>query len=215
MAKIEYNRPSNLTLESLEQSLRSIVDQSNRQMLRLEKRPSEKGIGTSYPVSFQVPQIANTTLTVTTSGRPAFHNIASITGNGMEGVLSQSVVSGIARINVLKEGHVNLTWEDEVELVSSNAGTGADGEFVWAITHYNKDNTDIRSWLGDHIIGDPILSAYRFPFSQTTGLIPVNVGDYFTFNFAFNINQANKRVIFSLPADNPGLDERIELIYFS
>ena len=49
---------------------------------------------------------------------------------------------------------------------------------------------------------------------MVTGLTPVANGDYFTFNFAWGINQNNKNVVFALPADNPGLDERVEFIYF-
>ena len=37
----------------------------------------------------------------------------------------------------------------------------------------------------------------------------------FTLNFAWNSNGSNRNVVFQLPADNPGLDERLEFFYFN
>lgn len=171
-------------------------------------------LGTSQSVVFQIPEVANTTLRTTIANVPAFYNIASISGNGLTGVLEQSVVAGIARVTAISAGYVNLSWEDEVQIVSSNAGTRSEGEFVMAITQYNASNTDLRSWIYEHAISDPVNNAFEFPFSVSTGIIPVGEGDYFTFNFAFKINQSNGNLTFALLADNPGLDERIEFIYF-
>ena len=171
-------------------------------------------LGPSNPVSFGIPVVSQQTLTVATSGVPVFYNIPAFSGAGLAGTLERSVSSGIGRITAKKAGYVNVVLEDEIQLMRSNAGTGADGEFVIVITQYGKDGTDKRSWIAEHPISDPILTAYKFPFSVSTGLTPVEVDDYFTVNFAFNINQANKYLRFDLPADNPGLDERFEFIFF-
>ena len=171
-------------------------------------------IGPSQTAVFQIPALSSTRLTITTAGVPVFHNIGSLTGAGISGILTASSVGGIARVTAGQSGHVNLVWEDEVSLDSSNTGVGGDGEFVMAITHYDSQGNDLRSWVSDHSISDPISSSITFPFSISTGLTPVNVGDYFTFNFAFKYHLANKYLNFSLPADNPGLDERIEFFFF-
>ena len=172
-------------------------------------------LGASQTTSFQIPTLSDTRLTVTTANRPVFHNIASLTGSGITNQITQSAVSNIARITITNAGYANIVWEDEVRIVSSTAGgAGSTGELIWAITHYDSDDNDLRSWVGEHAIEDPITSAINFPFSMPTGLTPVSAGDYFTLNFAFNSATANRNVVFSLPADNPGLDERVEVIYF-
>ena len=172
-------------------------------------------LGASHTTSFQIPTLSDTTLTVTTANRPVFHNIASLTGSGITNQITQSSVSNIARITITNAGYVNIVWEDEVSIVTSTAGgSGSTGELIWAMTHYDKDDNDLRSWVGEHAIEDPITSAINFPFSMPTGITPVMAGDYFTMNFAFNSSVSNRNVVFSLPADNPGLDERVEVIYF-
>ena len=173
-------------------------------------------LGESQVAVFQIPVLASTTLTVTTAGTPVFHNIGSFTGTGITGQLTQSTVSGVARVTVGQAGYVNLVWEDELQIISSNAGTQSDGELIFAITQYDSTGSDLRSWVYEHAITDPIVSGngFKFPFSLVTGLTPVSVGDYFTLNFAWNINQNNKNIVFALPTDNPGLDERVEFIFF-
>ena len=173
------------------------------------------GLGPSQVTSFQLPTLSDTTLMVVTSGIPVFHNISSLTGSGLSGILTRSVVNNIARVTVGQAGYVNLVWEDELRVVSSNAGTGFDGEFIWAISQTDSSGNSKRSWIGEHPISDPVLaSGFNFPITLTTGITPVEVGDYFEINFGFNINQNNRNIVFNLPADNPGLDERFEFIYF-
>ena len=172
-------------------------------------------LGQSEVAVFQIPQLASTRLTVSTANTPVFYNVPSITGAGLTGKLTQSTVSNIARVTVGQAGYINLVWEDELEIITSTAGgSGNSGEFVFVITQYNSAGTDLRSWVYEHAIEDPITNSSRFPFSQVTGLTPVSQGDYFTFNFAFNSSRASDNVNFSLPADNAGLDERIEFFYF-
>ena len=172
-------------------------------------------LGDGEKAVFQIPVLAATRLTATAANTPVFHNIASLTGSGLVGKVTQSAVGGIARITVAQDGYINMTWEDEVMIRTSTAGgSGSSGEFVWAITHYNSAGNDLRSWVGDHAVEDPITSSIKFPFSTVTGLTPVNSGDYFTFNFAFSSSVANKNINFELPADNAGLDERIEVFFF-
>ena len=65
---------------------------------------------------------------------------------------------------------------------STAGGSGSIGELEFVITHYNSAGNKKRSWIMEHAIEDPITSAINFPFSLTTGLTPVAVGDYFTFN---------------------------------
>ena len=169
-------------------------------------------LGAGVTASFQVPTLGDTTLTVATANTPIFHNIASVTGAGVANKITQSSVSNVARVTIGVAGVMNLVWEDEFMINSSTAGgSGATGDIVFVITHYNTAGTDLRSWVMEHAIEDPITSAIKFPFSLTTGLTPVAVGDYFTFNFAFNSSVSNKNLRFSLPAENPGLDERIEI----
>ena len=172
-------------------------------------------LGASQTTSFQIPTLSDTTLTVETANRPVFHNIASLTGAGIANQITQSAVSNVARITITNAGYVNIVWEDEVRIVTSTAGgSGSTGELIWAMTHYDKDDNDLRSWVGEHAIEDPITSAINFPFSMPTGITPVMAGDYFTLNFAFNSSVSNRNVVFALPADNPGLDERVEVVYF-
>ena len=172
------------------------------------------GLGPSQTAVFQIPDLASTRLTIATGGVPVFHNIGTITGAGLPGVITTSVVSGVSRVTIAADGYINLAWEDEIQIDSTNVGSGGDGEFVFAITHYGSDGTDKRSWIYEHSLSDPVQTAIKFPFSMVTGITPVEGGDYFTFNFAFMDSMANKRVNFTLPADNPGLDERIEFFYF-
>ena len=176
---------------------------------------SSTQIGPSQTAVFQVPATAQQTLTNTAANTPVFYNIPSITGTGISGILTQSAVSGVARVTAGAAGYVNLSWEDEINLESSTAGgAGQDGEFVFAITQYGSGGGTLRSWVYEHGISDPITHGHVFPFSLSTGLTPVSQGDYFTFNFAFSASQANKNARFSLPSDNAGLDERIEFFYF-
>ena len=172
-------------------------------------------LGGSEIATFQIPTLASTTLSVTTANTPVFHNIASVTGTGLTGKVTQSAVNSVARVTIGQAGYVNLVLEEELRIVSSTAGgSGSVGEIIFVITHYDSQNNDKRSWVWDHSIEDPITTAINMPFSIVTGLTPVNVGDYFTFNFAFNSSVGTRNVVFSLPADNPGLDERVEFIYF-
>ena len=172
-------------------------------------------LGAAQTATFQIPTVAAQTLTIATPGMPVFYNIDMLTGTGLSGILTPSVVSGVARVTAGAAGYVNLVWQDEVQIDSTNVGTGSDGEFVWVISQYDSSGASKRSWVAEHGISDPISRALTFPIEINTGLTPIEAGDYFTFNFAFNCPQAAKRLVFQLPADNPGLDERIEFIYFS
>ena len=104
---------------------------------------------------------------------------------------------------------------DELAIVSSTAGgSGNEAELVMVLTQYDTDGTSLRTWTFEHAIEDPISHEIKMPISFHTGLIPVDVGDYFTVNFAFNSSKASDNIRFYLPADNPGLEERFEFIYF-
>ena len=217
---IDLSGVSDPTADSIRDKLERLSGESRLDATAVKNLPSGGGggpttLGASEQTSFQIPALSNTTLTVVTAGTPVFHNIASLTGAGITGKLTLSAVSGVARVTVGEAGYVNLVWEEELEIVSSNAGTGSDGELIYAITQYDSSGNDLRSWIMEHPISDPVISGsgFKIPFSVVTGLTPVSVGDYFTFNFAWNINQNNKNIVFRLPADNPGLDERIEFIF--
>ena len=171
-------------------------------------------LGSSQAAVFQVPTLASTALMVTTANTPVFHNISAFTGAGISGVLTQSAVSNVGRITVATAGYVNIVVEDEIRLISSTAGgSGNSGELVVVLTQYSSADTDLRSWVFEHSIQDPITSAINMPFSLVSGLTPVSAGDYFTLNLAFNSTNAST-LTFSLPADNPGLDERLEVFYW-
>ena len=195
--------------------------------------PQSVYLGASQVVSFQIPATSgmfssepgphpNTRadsilLTSATANVPVFYNVPAFSGAGVTGVLTQSVVSGIGRVTVGRSGYANIVIEDEVYFISSTAGSSGNvGELVWVLTQYGSDGTDKRSWVGEHPIEDPVSSGegIKFPFSLSTGLTPVEQGDYFTFNFAFAASKVNDNVLFQLPADNPGLDERVEFIFF-
>ena len=172
-------------------------------------------LGDHNSAVFQIPALANTRLTVATANTPVFHNIASFTGAGVSGVISQSAVSNIGRVTVANGGYVNIAFEDEIRIVSSTAGgAGNSGELVYVLTHYGSDGTDKRSWWGEHAIEDPVTAAINIPIGFVTGLTPVQAGDYFTLNFSFNSSRANDVLTLALPADNPGLDERVEFFYW-
>ena len=172
-------------------------------------------LGDHNSAVFQIPALANTRLTVVTANTPVFHNISSFTGAGVSGVISQSAVSNIGRVTVAQGGYVNIAFEDEIRIVSSTAGgAGNSGELVYVLTHYGSDGTDKRSWWGEHAIEDPVTAAINIPIGFVTGLTPVQAGDYFTLNFSFNSSRANDVLTLALPADNPGLDERVEFFYW-
>ena len=171
-------------------------------------------LGGSRNAVFQIPTASNTILRVTTPGNAVFHNIPAFTGAGISGVLTQSAVSNIGRVTVSTAGYVNIAVEDEIRIVSSTAGgSGNSGEFMVVLTHYNSGGTDLRSWVFEHSIQDPVTNAIDMPFSLVSGLTPVGAGDYFTLNFAFKSSNASN-LTFALPADNPGLDERVEFFYW-
>ena len=173
------------------------------------------GLGSSQSFIYQIPVTSEQTLTAATANRPVFYNIPSFSGSNVAGISRRSSVGGIGRLNVLRAGYVNVTVEDEVQINSSTAGgSGNNGELVYVLTQYDSDGNDKDSWIGEHQIEDPITAQMRFPFSLVTGIIPVEAGDYFTFNFAFSSSRANDNVRFQLPADNPGLDERVKFLYF-
>ena len=183
---------------------------------RISVEPARLGPSEGY--IFNIPALSSTTLRVTTANTPVFHNVASFTDGPSQpspSKITGSTVNSIGRLTISAPGYVNISVEDEVKISSSTAGSsGRVGELVWVLTHYGSDGTDKRSWLGEHAIEDPITTSTMFPFSLSTGLTPVEAGDYFTFNFAFNSNRANDYISLELPADNPGLDERIEIFYF-
>ena len=105
--------------------------------------------GASQIAVFQVPVLADTTLTTATASVPVFHNISSFTGAGLSGILTPSVVSNIARVTVGQAGYVNIHYMDEVQITSSNTGAGSDGELVIALSHYNSSGTSLRSWMSE------------------------------------------------------------------
>ena len=171
---------------------------------------------TAQSAVFQIPTLADTTLTTVSANTAVFHNIASFTGTGLTGILTPSVVSNIARVTIGAAGYVNVHWQDEVEIKSSTAGnSGGEGEFEWILRQYGSNNTRKKSWIFEHTISDPITSAHQFPIDITTGLTSVSTGDYFTVSFAFVESRANRNVVFNLPADNAALDERLEFLYFA
>ena len=172
------------------------------------------GLGASQIASFQIPTLADTTLTNTTANVLVFHNIASFTGAGIAGVAVPSVVSGIGRVTTPTAGYVSINWQDEVQITSTNAGTTNDGELVWEVMQRGSDGTAKRTWTDEHHISDPITRALIIPIGISTGIIPVEAGDYFTLRIAFTASIAGRRVIFQLPADDPALEERFEFVYF-
>ena len=172
-------------------------------------------LGEAQTAVFQVPVLSSTRLTAVTANVPVFHNIASFTGAGIAGVLTQSAVSNIARVTLGQSGFVNVHFADEVQITSSTAGSsGRDGELVLVLTQYASGGDSKRTWMWEHGITDPITTGINVPIDITTGLTPVEVGDYFTLNFAFNAAQANTYISIQLPADNPGMDERLEFVFF-
>ena len=172
-------------------------------------------LGASQTALFQVPALATTTLTAATPNVPVFHNIASFTGAGIAGTLTQSAVSSVARVTAAQAGYVNIHYFDELQINTSSAGgSGMDAELVLMLTHYDSDGASLREWAWEHPITDPITASLKMLIDVTTGITPVSAGDYFTLNFAFNSATAGRNVRFELPADNPGLDERLEFFYF-
>ena len=66
------------------------------------------GIASSQVAVFQTPAVSDQRLTATSVNTFVFYNITSFTGSGISGIVTQSVVSNIGRINILKAGHINL-----------------------------------------------------------------------------------------------------------
>ena len=217
-AELVVLRSENKDLVRRVRNLRNQNEDLARRITNIERGRTEGGLVVKEAV-FQIPTLAETRLEATTSGVPDFHNVASFTGDGLSGLLENKSVAGVARVEVKKAGLVNVHFDDEIALKASNAGsTGALGEFVTVISHYDMNNKSLRSWLSEHEVSDPIISpGIKFPVDITTGLIPVKIGDYFTLNFAWMVlggNAANKYIKFALPADNPGLDERFEFFFY-
>ena len=175
-------------------------------------------LGAGQVYKFQLPTIAQQTLTAVTANTPVEYNIASFTadaGNPSPAVLSASAVSNVGRITVTQAGYINFSFEEEVQIDSSTAGgSGRDGEFTWMVEQRSSAGTKLRGWTGEHSISDPITSAIKFPISRSIGIVPVSENDYFIVKMAFNSAVANRNLSFQLPSDNPNLEERFEFIYF-
>ena len=165
-------------------------------------------------IVFQIPQTATQRLNVPLANVPSFYNIPQVEGDGLEGYLVPSSNGGIARLTFLKDGYFTLVLQDEIEFMRSNAGTGSDGEFITAISQYDRNGQSLRSWVSEHPITDPISSEIKVPIEKDIPLTPCSEGDYLNINFAFSTNLNNRYLEFSLPADNPGLDERIEIFFY-
>ena len=177
--------------------------------------PGSVVLAPAQTVSFGVPILSATTLTTNMANGPVFHNFPSFSGAGVSGILTATAVSNIGRVTVGRSGYVNVHFLDEVEISRSTAGGGGrDAEFALVLTQYGSNSESKREWIWEHQISDPITTAIRVPIDITTGLTPVEVGDYFTLNFAFNSAVSGRNITFNLPADNPGLDERLEFIFF-
>ena len=173
-------------------------------------------IGSNQSFSFGIPATtSNVTLRSATVNTRVYHHLPSFTGAGISGVLTQSAVNSVGRVTVGQAGFVNLSFEDEITIHSSTAGTsGNSGELVYVLKHYSSSDMPIRSWVGEHTIEDAISHAVTFPISMSIGLTPVESGDYFTLNYAFSSSRAGDNVVFSLPADNADLDERLEVFFW-
>ena len=210
---------SNLIVEFTDNSVLPVPKPKSQKKIPWSSLPSggsgnTVGLAASQVTSFQIPILSSTRLSVTTANTPVFHNIATFTGAGIANKITQTAVSNIGRITITDAGYVNIVVEDEIQVVSSTAGgSGNSGEFVLFLTQYSSTGTDKRSWIWEHPIEDPITVPINMPAFIVTGLTPVDAGDYFTLNFAFNATNA-VNLNFSLPSDNPGMDERVEVIYF-
>ena len=184
----------------------------------IKNKPASGGtltLGDSQLAVFNIPAMSAVRLTTAVANTPVFHNIDRFTGTGLPAILTPSVVNSVGRITVGQAGYVNIHFSDEVQIISATAGgSGRDGELVFVITHYNSTGTSIREWIWEHAVIDPITASIKVPIDITTGLTPVDVGDYFTCNFAFNAVEANKNINFELTENNPALDERFEFFYF-
>ena len=182
-------------------------------------------LGEDQAISFQIPQFpANAQesnkkairLRATAVNTAVTHKITSFTGGGgFANILTNSSVSNVGRITVVQAGFVNVTVEDEVQIDTSTAGgAGNEGELILMLVQWVATGDHKRSWTVEHAIEDPITSAVKFPLTITTGLIPVEVGDYFTLEFDFASSRVNDSILFQLPEDNLNLDERVEFIHF-
>ena len=173
------------------------------------------GLGNNQKFSFLIPSGTNQTLTAATANAPAFYNLPSFTGAGVSGLLTQSVVSNVARVTIAKAGYVNVHLFDEFEIISSTGGQGGrDANMTLMLTQYGSDGVSKREWEDTLTIEDPITAPLKRLFDITTGIIDVEAGDYFTLNFAFLSTVASRNIVFKVSSDNANLDERFEFIYF-
>ena len=173
-------------------------------------------LGDDSLVTFQVPQTAsNITLRTTGANVDVIHNIANLSGSGLAGKVTTSVVSGKSHVTIGAPGFVNVHLVDEIQIVSSTAGgAGRDGEFTYLLSQYDSTGAPVNSWVGEHTISDPITSPLNFPINLVTGLIPVDTGDYFVLQFKFSAAVSGRTLTFGLPSDNADLDEKLQFIYF-
>ena len=172
-------------------------------------------LSASQTIEFQLPVLADTTLTATSANTPVVHNISSFTGLGVTGVLTQSVVSNVGRITVAQSGYANIHFFDEIQITSSTAGgSGSVGDLIIMLIKRDSSGRLVDEWSDVINIEDPISSAIKFPIEIDPGLVALNVGDYFTMEVEFVSSTASRNVRFQFPADNPNLVEKLQFLYF-
>ena len=164
--------------------------------------------------AFQIPVIATQNLDTTAADTPVAYTIPAFSGDSVAGVAQQSVVNGQGRITMLAAGVAEMIVEDELEIVSSNAGgAGADGFVEWGIAQFSADGTPLRQWIQNFAIQDQITRPISIAITVSTGIVPVANGDYFQFIIGFASASASaRRLRFAFPTDEPLLQERVEIV---
>ena len=147
---------------------------------------------------------------------PTFYEIPRFSnGDGIPGLISNSVVNNRGRITFLQDGEINFHLHRDITITAiSPANSGADSIFVLFMVLVDGETGETESWSDRIKFGSASTFDYTAPMEIVSqGNIPVKAGDYMTSNIAFK-TAIDPRTQTGTPEQRAAATQRINARFF-
>ena len=138
--------------------------------------------------------------------------VESATGADVTGKITQSVVSGQVRWTIGATGLANLTWMKDY-LLRSTAGTGT-VDWAMVVTQYASNGTVKNKgvWTRERTFERPTTTESDFSMLIATGIVPVDVGDYFEVKNTADPSVTGGNMVYRRQAAGASLSNRVSIV---